>query len=112
MSCPGGGSFDLISVCITNYHTTPDLVAMFDGTLAHDDRCDITTDQEQGTSEPLKAREMKCLNFNRGYKDLFSVDIVQIYRGNWGGNLVFDDITSTLRSIAHVTSIINTHVIA
>ena len=111
MSCPGG-SFDLISVCITNYHTTPDLAAMFNGTLAHDDRCDITIDQEQGTSEPLKARKMKCLNFNRGYKNLFSVDIAQIYRGNWGGYLVFDDITSTLRSIAHVTSIINTHVIA
>ena len=83
MSCPGG-SFDLISLCITNYNS-PDLVAMFNGTLAHDDRCGITIDQEQGISEPLKAEKMKCLDFNRGYKDLSSVDIAQIYSGDRGG---------------------------
>ena len=78
MSCPGG-SFDLISVCLTHYiYTTfPDIVAVFKGTLAHDDMCGITIDQEQGT-QPLKYGKMKCLNFNRGYKDLSSVDITQI----------------------------------
>ena len=86
MSCPGG-SFDLISMCITNYYS-PDVAAMFNGKLAHDDSCAITIDEEQGTSEPLKARMMKCLNFNRGYKDLSSVDISQIYGGFW----MFDDI--------------------
>ena len=87
ISCPGG-SFDLISMCITNYNSRPDVAAMFNGKLAHDDRCGITIDEEQGSSEPLKAKMMKCLNFNRGYKDLSSVDISQIYRGFW----MFDDI--------------------
>ena len=79
MSCPGG-SFDLISMCITNWRTTPELVAVFNGTLTHDDSCGITIDKQQGTSEPLKAEKMKCLNFNRGYKDLSSVHISQILK--------------------------------
>ena len=94
ISCPGG-SFDLISMCITNWDNTPDEVAMFNGKLAHDDRCGITIDEEQGSSEPLKAQTMKCLDFNRGYKDLSSVDISPIYGRGWW---IYDDIKIKIHS--------------
>lgn len=100
MSCPGG-SFDLISMCITNWNNTPDVVAMFNGKLAHDDSCGITIDEELGSSEVLKGRMTKCLNFNRGYKDLSSVDISNIY-GKYREMtriwLMFDDIKIKIHS--------------
>lgn len=108
ISCPGG-SFDIISMCITDSWTGDAQAApiSFNGTLAHDDGYGISIEYEQGAAKFPDPFTMKCLDFNRGFRDLSSVTIssVYYYDGNWQWRYVaFDDIKLRINRPCNVDS--------
>ena len=108
ISCPGG-SFDIISMCITDSSGDAQAELSFNGTLAHDDEGGISIEYEQGEVKFPDPFAMKCLDFNRGFRDLSSVTISTVYdddgNGNWWWrNVGFDDIKLRINRACNVDS--------